>query len=272
MSKWRPHKDGCIYVIPDIHGANSLLNIILKRITPLRKKDKIVFLGDYIDRHIDSHKVLDTLISLKRKYGDQIKCLMGNHELMVLQGFGIRPLMDGSRQKSVLDVWISNGGIDTLHGYIIRSGLSKDKIDLVELIQSPSKMKKLFPKEHLDFMIGLEPYYEEDNFLFVHGGCHPEHHPSNYDISVLCWDRSLTKLVVKLTEMDAPLEWEKVIITGHSTYNRPIIRDKFMMLDIGSPRQLLVVEANTREAFVAKHNKDRLVKFEIQPSTKNHFV
>ena len=90
MSKWRPSKNSCLYVIPDIHGAYSLLEKILKRILPLRKsggvQDKIVFLGDFIDRHVDSHLVLDRLIELKKKYGDNVICLWVNHELKFLEG------------------------------------------------------------------------------------------------------------------------------------------------------------------------------------------
>ena len=69
MSKWRPATTECLYTIADIHGEADLLNKILKRILPLRKSDgihdKIVFLGDYVDRHKDGHKVLDALIKLK---------------------------------------------------------------------------------------------------------------------------------------------------------------------------------------------------------------
>ena len=42
MSKWRPNKSGCTYVIPDIHGLFDSLSLILNRILPLRKKDKIM--------------------------------------------------------------------------------------------------------------------------------------------------------------------------------------------------------------------------------------
>jgi hypothetical protein len=45
MSKWRPGKE-CVYVIPDIHGRYDELSLILKRVLPLRKNDKLIFLGD----------------------------------------------------------------------------------------------------------------------------------------------------------------------------------------------------------------------------------
>jgi serine/threonine protein phosphatase 1 len=264
MSKWRPRKEGNIYVIPDIHGAHSLLELILKRITPLRKKDKIVFLGDYIDRHVDSHKVLDTLIELKAEYGDQVVCLMGNHELMFLEGFEYVPSISPGSQ---LDMWLNNGGRETAYGYLDRTGLIKSEFfDLHSFMTDPLRLKRLLPQEHVDFMMSLEPYYEEGKFVFVHGGCHPEQHPSNYDLQTLCWDRSLIKLVTNLIDAHVPPDWPKVIVCGHSTRPEPIVCDKYMMLDIGSPWRLLVVEAHTREAYLAKAKKQRLVKYNLAPT------
>lgn len=266
MSKWRPRKEGCLYVIPDIHGANSLLELILKRILPLRKKDKIVFLGDYIDRGKDSHLVIDKLINLKKEYKEQVICLMGNHELMILEGLNF---IDSAHTKSQLDMWLSQGGKETLYGYAERKSLTRDPLfSLNEILSSSNRMKRLIPQNHIDFFMSLEPYFEQDNFVFVHGGCHPTESPKNYDVSILCWDRSLLKLVETLIKSDLPLEWKKTIITGHNTRQIPVIKDNFMMLDIGSPKKLLAVEVYTREAYLAQPNKNRLVKFELKETKK----
>ena len=123
MSKWRPSKLNCLYVIPDVHGADDLLERVLKRILPLRKsdggKDKIIFLGDYFDRGKDGHKVIDRLIALKKKYGDRVICLCGNHELMVLESLGY---IDCTSPSSVHDMWMKNGGLNTVLGYLERAG------------------------------------------------------------------------------------------------------------------------------------------------------
>lgn len=270
MSKWRPRKEGNIYVIPDVHGANSLLELILKRITPLRKKDKIVFLGDYIDRHVDSHKVIDTLIDLKAQYGDRVVCLMGNHELMFLEGLEFIPSLAPGNN---LDMWLMNGGRDTLYGYLDRAGLMKSEyFDLHSFMTNPLRMKRVVPQEHIDFMKDLLPSYEEGEFVFVHGGCHPEKPPSDYDLHTLCWDRTLVKLVTNLIDANMPPDWPKVVVCGHSTRREPVVHNKYMMLDIGSPRRLLVVEAHTREAFLAKANKQRLVKYELTNTKPRNLV
>ena len=119
MSKWRPSNLNCLYVIPDIHGAYSLLEKILKRILPLRKsdggQDKIIFLGDYIDRHVDSHKVLDRIIELKEKYGDSVICLCGNHELMFLEGLGYIRHPALPNEGRTARVVVSDGGRTRLY-------------------------------------------------------------------------------------------------------------------------------------------------------------
>lgn len=261
MSKWRPRKEGCLFVIPDIHGEINSLQLILNRITPLRKKDKIIFLGDYIDRNINSSKVLDLLISLKDEYKDQIILLMGNHELMVLDA-----LDSMIPNKYMYDLWIKNGGEETLYGYAERAGLTKDNsFSFYASFKNIQWAKNIVPKEHLDFMFNnLLPCYQQDDFIFVHGGCIPDKDPNQIKIDTLCWDRSLLKLAIKYIKLGMVPPWEKTIITGHNTMPKPIVTDNFMMLDIGAYEGLLVVEVFTRQAFLAKKDKNRMVKYDIK--------
>lgn len=260
MSKWRPRELNCLYVIPDIHGADDLLDKILKRILPLRHsdggQDKIVFLGDYIDRGKDGHKVLDRLIDLKNKYDDRIICLCGNHEIMLLESLGY---ISCDSPASSYDLWMQSGGLNTIIGYMERAGINEDPMGF-----KPGRVKDIVPKEHIDFMMnGLDGCYEEENFVFVHGGCNPDESPTKYDVRALTWDRSLYGFVMALIKEDKPIPWKNIIITGHCT-GGPIIKDKYMMLDCGSPNKLLVIEAHTRQAFMSLPHKARLVKFDLK--------
>lgn len=260
MSKWRPRQRSCLYVIPDIHGQDDLLEKILRRILPLRKsdgvQDKIVFLGDYIDRGEGGHKVLDRLIELKEKYGNRVICLCGNHEIMLLESLGY---IDCPSPTSIFNMWKQNGALNTMVGYMERAGIYESPIDF-----GPGRVKDLIPKEHIDFMLHqLDGCYEEDGFVFVHGGCNPHDSPTKYDVRGLAWDRMLYKTVIALIKAGEPLPWkEPVIITGHST-DGPVVKDQYMMLDCG-PGKLLVVEAYTREAFMSKPFKSRLVRVELK--------
>ena len=67
------------YVIPDVHGCNKTLKKLLKKLN-LQKDDKLIFLGDYIDRGPDSYGVLQTVCNLPC----ETILLKGNHEDMAL--------------------------------------------------------------------------------------------------------------------------------------------------------------------------------------------
>lgn len=257
MSKWRPSNDGCLYVIPDIHGMSFQLDVILKRILPLRNsggvQDKIVLLGDYIDRRASSHLVIDTLIELEKEYPKQVIFIKGNHEDILLKA----PSSDHNYA-----MWINNGGIETLYGYLLRS----KKITETESFNISSFTRihahSYIPKEHLDFMRRAKPYHKESSFIFVHAGCDPFDSLVNQELNVLIWDRSLYRSISKIK---GDLPWDECIITGHNGQldGKLLIRDKFMMLDRSALDELVVVELNSMEAMVAKPDNGKLVKFDI---------
>lgn len=267
MSKWRPGNSSCLYVIPDIHGAYGLLEKILKRILPLRRtggvQDKIIFLGDFIDRHVDSHKVLDKVIELKSKYDENVICLCGNHELMLLEGLGLR---ESESPSAMWDMWVQQGGVETALGYMHRDSGENIETLFSNYTIDKDKLLKLIPQNHIDFLLNdLDPFYEEGNFIFVHGGCNPTESLSKYPVDVLCWDRSLLKFAEEHVVRELDLPWDKTVITGHNSKGgKPFIHPKFMMIDCGSPKRLMVIEANSMEAFMSSPDKSKLVKYELK--------
>ena len=74
-------------VIGDVHGCyNELKELVLTLETEgeYRKGiDKLVFLGDYIDRGSDSRLVIEFIRNLQKE-NDNVIALMGNHEDMLL--------------------------------------------------------------------------------------------------------------------------------------------------------------------------------------------
>lgn len=290
MSKWRPAEKDCLYVVGDVHGALSKVELICNRILPLRKtdgiRDELVFLGDYIDRHIDSHKTLDYLIDLKRQYGSQVIFLRGNHEQMLLKAANKIPGQIVSPQDRITNyrMWISNGGLQTLMGYVRRSGLAAKKLGAEPTdaqlclfvsenypigIYSCSRLEDIIPKEHWEFMLDTLDYWERGQFLFVHGGCNPEVPIRKQDPEALYWDRRLVSYVLNCINAgkEEELNWEPTIVTGHSG-PKPVIHDKFLMLDVGGPRQLLVTELNSREAFIAKEDNAKLTTYKLEKTAK----
>jgi serine/threonine protein phosphatase 1 len=257
-----------MYVIPDIHGAVDLLEKCLTRILPLRNKgtnhDVLVFLGDYIDRHKDSHLVIDTIINLQKQYPDQVFCIKGNHEHMLLMGLELIPNYLPHEYSMNWKMWLDNGGSETLVGYLERSKTSDLMVSKISSLAA--KKFNLIPDSHIDFMMNCLDFYETDDFVFVHGGGNPKIPWEKHNNEVLYWDRSLFKFVKFAVANDAKLiNWDKCIITGHNG-PYPFFHEKFCMLDSGSPHQLLMYEAYSREAFLAENNKSRLVKVDTIPT------
>jgi len=269
MSKWRPALSGCLYVVPDIHGSAAIMQKVCARILPLRKtsgiKDKVVFLGDYIDRHQDSHKVLDIMVSLKKKYGDEIVCLIGNHELLLLEVLDLAK-ESLSKYKSYFaqdsyHMWLTNGGIQTLCGYLDRAGIKTDPFQFPR-----NRIIDLIPDEHLQFLVNdLVPYYLFNDYIFVHAAYNPLIPIDEVPIDELAWDRSILDFAKTRLRNGMSLPWDKTIITGHNNFNnKPFICNGYMMLNCGAPKQMLLVELNSMESFMVFANKNRMVRYHLQ--------
>jgi protein phosphatase len=73
-----------LVVIGDVHGDMGSLRTIMQEINYQRflsdPNNKMIFLGDYIDRGSNSTGVLRTVFYLKREYPSSVILLCGNHE------------------------------------------------------------------------------------------------------------------------------------------------------------------------------------------------
>ena len=77
------------YVIGDIHGCLDELRYLVEAL-PLARGDRLIFLGDYIDRGPDSSGVVSYLMGLREHlYENKLVFLKGNHEDMLLSFLGL---------------------------------------------------------------------------------------------------------------------------------------------------------------------------------------
>ena len=168
-----------LFAIGDIHGCfESLKNLIENKIK-LKKSDKLVLLGDYIDRGPQSKEVVDFIIELQSK-GYDIVTLMGNHEAM---------LIDAMENEKNFSKWIHNGGGRTLISFDVES--------LKDLDQ-----------QYILFFKGLILFYTFDNFLFVHAGFNDLIDNPFSDKFTMLWSRN--------TFYKHPLLIDKIIVHGHT--------------------------------------------------------
>ena len=147
-------------VIGDVHGCynelKELITILETEGEYNKETDKLVFLGDYIDRGSDSRKVIEFIRNLQ-KSNDKIIALMGNHEDM---------LIDYLNNRS--DNWTWNGHTDTLDSY---KGFDKQFKDDVKWIKS------------------LPLYHEDKYFIYVHAGIDPYKSMKKQNRDTLLWVR-----------------------------------------------------------------------------------
>lgn len=185
--------------IGDIHGCVRSLEALWKKLEP-HSNATHVFIGDYIDRGPDSKGVVDFLMSVK----DERTCifLRGNHEQMLLDAYK-------SGEKSI---WLINGGQTTLDSYNADG--------------NPGSI----PHEHLEFYENTLPYYETDNYFFVHAGTPPhqsieESKKDPASLHFFLWGRE------HIDTFDTP--WEKTVVFGHTPRPDPIQKKKMIGIDTG---------------------------------------
>lgn len=170
-----------IYAIGDIHGCYRALTT-LEGGVPLGADDRIVTLGDYIDRGPDSYAVLEWLI--ERKAGGNLVPLRGNHELMMCAA---------RHSQRHYDEWVACGGDRALASYRRSLGISK----LPEV-----------PERHWRFMKSdCPPYYETATHFFVHANAYPDVPLSEQPDYMLYWEHF---------NDSPPHESGKIMVCGHT--------------------------------------------------------
>jgi serine/threonine protein phosphatase 1 len=158
------------YVIGDIHGCLDELGHLIEGL-PLESGDRLVFLGDYIDRGPDSKGVIDYLLHLQRRNDLEIICLKGNHEDMFMAYLGL------SGQHG--DMFLYNGGRATLNSYGVNTkNPSLDELNLQ------------IPLSHIEFFRNLRMYFVMEPFICVHAGIHPLKSLEDQTDAELLWIRN----------------------------------------------------------------------------------
>lgn len=142
-----------IFAIGDIHGRydllNNLLNLLMDYYHLNLTQDKLIFMGDYIDRGPSSLEVLDKLFDLQRSYPNNVVCLLGNHEQMMIDWY------DGSDKWGL---WLINGGDKTL--------MSFDPVSIFD--EKRSFMDNECPKTLMKWIKKLPTCHYEEGFMFTH--------------------------------------------------------------------------------------------------------
>lgn len=141
------------YVVGDIHGCLAEVRYLIEQL-PLELGDRLVFLGDYIDRGPHSMGVVSYLLELPKQANVNAVFLKGNHEDMFLDYLGLA----GNHG----DVFLANGGLATLASY----GISAPSFGGAEVAEQ-------LPRAHLNFYQNLKTFCIVNAYLCVHAGIQP---------------------------------------------------------------------------------------------------
>jgi serine/threonine protein phosphatase 1 len=192
-----------IFAIGDIHGCLEKLKELMNKIRIDKNNDTIIFIGDYIDRGKSSREVVDYVIRLQGEYKNTI-CLLGNHEYML------------TRYLECVDegIYLGNGGINTLQSY----GIS--------LSDGIKERKRKIPGKHRQFFESLLPYYETDDYIFVHAGIKPELPMKEQTMDDLLW--------IRYDFVESEEDFGRIVVFGHTPLMSPLLEKNKIGIDTGA--------------------------------------
>lgn len=169
-------------IIGDIHGCFDEWIQLLHKVNFDVEHDKLILLGDLMDRGKDSYKVFQTAITLKETMKDRMVVLKGSHEKMIL---------DNSKKIKDRILWRIVGKGATLRSF---RRYGENMQETVEWF-----------KKH------CVPYYETVGFQCVHAAVKNEK-LAEQDEYTLLMDHKLTR---------RNLYGGKLTVTGHIHLKEP---------------------------------------------------
>lgn len=225
-----------IYSIGDIHGRVDLLRIMHSKIVDDAQSagekswNKIVYLGDYIDRGLHSKPVIDELLSDNMQKFERV-FLKGNHEQAMLE------FLDDDR---IGPEWFKVGGLTTIVSYGISIPANLTSGQKIEYIWH--ELHEKVPPAHLSFLKSLKLSFESGDYFFAHAGVKPGVALDRQSSDDLLWIRE--------EFLKAKHFGGKTIVHGHSLRKKPDIQDYRIGIDTGAYATnvltCLVLEGNTQ--------------------------
>jgi serine/threonine protein phosphatase 1 len=196
-----------VYCVGDIHGRDDLLQQMVERVeadieVPSFEHAVTVFLGDYVDRGLDSKQVVERLV--RSEWPTRIIALAGNHEDL---------LMAFLDDEGVLEAWRSLGGLETIHSYGVNFGPAMAKRDFGAV---RAAFAAHFPERHRAFLEGLNTSVAIGDYFFCHAGVRPG--------VPLARQAREDLLTIRDPFLSSEAEHGKLVVHGHTPSLVPEIR------------------------------------------------
>ena len=187
------------WIIPDIHGCVLTLQTMMEQQIKPDKTDRLIFLGDYIDRGPDSKGVIDFIMKMQED-GFRVTALKGNHEDFCVKAWEAdknRKSVFGIKAKSYPQkMWELNGGKQTMESF--GTGWPFE-----------------IPEKYIRWMDQLDLFVESDKFIAVHAGFNFNLDDPFSDTQSMLWIREFRILPEKINN--------RILIHGHVPVNLELI-------------------------------------------------
>lgn len=209
-----------VYAVGDIHGRADLLDLLhdMIRVDAAQASEGtrlvVVYLGDYVDRGMDSKGVIDRLLGTPLP-GFEVVFLKGNHEDAFLK-FMSEPAFGRE--------WKYYGGLETLMSYGVRALPLKDEADA--FVTARDELADLMPEAHRTFLDTLRVSHEEGGYFFAHAGVAPGVPLGEQAPEDLMWIRD--------EFLHADGDFGKVVVHGHTPEEEPVVRRNRIGIDTGA--------------------------------------
>jgi serine/threonine protein phosphatase 1 len=206
-----------LYAVGDVHGRADLLQELHAAIADDAAghagDKRIVYLGDFIDRGMDSRQVLESLLT-EPLPGFETVHLMGNHEYALLNFIDDPESIPG---------WLSWGGRETLYSYGIKCGLNPSPDELFRLA---GELKMAMPRAHIELLENTELSHRSGDYYFVHAGVRPG--------TALEQQRFEDQLFIREPFLSSDKDHGAVVVHGHTIEEQVTPRPNRIGLDTGA--------------------------------------
>lgn len=209
-----------VYVIGDIHGQLEQLDRVLDLISADGGPQAYtVFLGDYVDRGLNSKAVVQKLIDGLAE-GRNWHLVRGNHDRYLTRFYDEKTVYDQRTSAGLF--WFNPrlGGDKTLMSY----GVDAQEGQPLGPIHAETRAK--VPHAHITFLKSLPLIHETEHLICVHAGLRPGV-PLNWQAEDdLVWIRS--------EFLDHAEPFEKLVVHGHTALEYPMHAGNRVNLDGGA--------------------------------------
>lgn len=208
------NKEGSDYVVSDIHGCYSLLELELKRIGFDRSVDRLFCVGDLTDRGPENEEVLEWL-----EY-PWFFSIMGNHEDMIIRAF------DNTELMFSMAFYAERNG----NTWWLELPIEKQKVYVDAFKNLPHIIEIEVGEKYIGLVHAELPMTPEGDWRYFIN--------TKYDqiLNKMIWSRDIVRASKSSTTLSLvkPVEGIDLVIHGHTVIKEPMQITNRLYIDTGA--------------------------------------